>query len=276
MKTFQSQSLKPIVILLIRLVKVLAFVSWFALFILLYLESRRESETSRLSEAEGWVFLSFVYCYPAILGLIHLIYTQRIFRRLLLIPDNLNLKESWTEIKGIFNEVNYYNFKRNQIKKSIKESIGMFDDYHTMELLYDSKGNLFNGTVYHYVGKEFYWIGSFEYGMKHGPWKIRGHHYWEHGNYLRNEKEGKWENRFSDGVLHSIVTYREGLKHGLHEEYLENGGILKRGFYSEDKEDGEWYELERTDTVPIYNVRLYKDGVQVKYMYHGHKGLLAL
>jgi len=45
---------------------------------------------------------------------------------------------------------------------------------------------------------------------------------------------------YKEGRLFSKTSYFQGLKHGLHEEFYENGNLLERGYYDKGSKIGAW------------------------------------
>ena len=59
-------------------------------------------------------------------------------------------------------------------------------------------------------------------------------------------------------------TDRNGLKQGYWEYYYENGNILSKGSYKDDKAEGMW-EYYYTDG-SLYNKKLFENGYFIKWL----------
>lgn len=53
-----------------------------------------------------------------------------------------------------------------------------------------------------------------------------------------DQKEGVWVNKRNSGELHSIITYRAGIKNGLFISFYRSGYTKVIGCYKEDKKHG--------------------------------------
>ena len=78
--------------------------------------------------------------------------------------------------------------------------------------------------------------GIYQYGRKHSVWleSEPGHGKSISGEYLNDRKEGQWTQLDTNGVIESVYTYKDGLRHGKYYLYDSTGQKTNEGLYSAD------------------------------------------
>lgn len=62
----------------------------------------------------------------------------------------------------------------------------------------------------------------------------------------KEQRQGVWDYFAENGVLLSVMEYRDGVKHGVFFQRYKNGIIKRTGNYKNDKQVGEWVEYNES------------------------------
>jgi antitoxin component YwqK of YwqJK toxin-antitoxin module len=96
-------------------------------------------------------------------------------------------------------------------------------------------------------------------------------------NSINNEvdKNGIWEEYYSNGNLESKGVYIDGKEDGLWQEYYENSQLKRKTIYKNGVEDGLW--LQYHSNGQLWSKGHYKDGRMIgEWNYYDEKGKLLL
>jgi antitoxin component YwqK of YwqJK toxin-antitoxin module len=89
------------------------------------------------------------------------------------------------------------------------------------------------------------------------------------------EKNGIWEQHYSNGNLESKGVYINGKKDGLWQEYYENGKLMRKENYKEGVKDGQWEQYHANGQ--LKGKGLYKDDRMIgEWKYFDDNGKLLL
>jgi antitoxin component YwqK of YwqJK toxin-antitoxin module len=80
----------------------------------------------------------------------------------------------------------------------------------------------------------------------------------EEGNAINGLKEGSWISYNEAGVPVSLITYHQGIKHGVVIDFDNNGSITFKAYYVGDQLEG---ELRNYQNRNLYEIKTYEGGV---------------
>jgi TonB family protein len=91
--------------------------------------------------------------------------------------------------------------------------------------------------------------GIYQFGRKHGSWLEcePGKGKSSAGPYLNDKKEGIWTQLDTSGLVESVYTWQDGLRHGKFFEYDTTGHKSNEGIYRADTLVSELFKRSRTE-----------------------------
>lgn len=146
---------------------------------------------------------------------------------------------------GLNNETVQEQVKKNEskIKKMNNDLYEYFDNYRK-SIPYNDGKKTYEGTRW------FYNNGTIEaVGVQDNIKKIqkgRWLYFSDQGQLTaegdyddKGKKNGVWNYYYEDGLLHRMITFKDGVANGEYKIYYSNGQIRERGSYENDKLEGE-------------------------------------
>jgi antitoxin component YwqK of YwqJK toxin-antitoxin module len=106
--------------------------------------------------------------------------------------------------------------------------------------------------------------GEYVEGERHGNWAINTGFERMEGRYKNGERHGRWKTySIKDKKTTFEGSYVDGLPHGRHVYYQENGKILEEGFYTMGSLNGVWKKYDEKGQ--LYVTVTYKNDDEIKY-----------
>lgn len=109
------------------------------------------------------------------------------------------------------------------------------------------------------IGREYYWFkgGAIHHATEGASGEVLHETYVklflnnqlaEQGRFKYGLKKGIWKNWYPDGTLQSVQSWRNGLRKGMSYAYDEQGQLVEKGRYDNDKKNGPWINYTKKDT----------------------------
>ena len=113
-------------------------------------------------------------------------------------------------------------------------------------------------------GKTIVAEGDYVEGERHGNWVIHTGIERSEGRYRNGEKHGRWRTTsIRDRRLVFEGSFVDGLPHGRHVYYQENGKILEEGSYSMGRLNGVWRKYDEKGQ--LFVTITYRDDDEIRY-----------
>ena len=103
-----------------------------------------------------------------------------------------------------------------------------------------NNGEPFSGNVYRIIKKQKISLGLIKEGKKIGEWIEFGNIIFRTGEYIKGDREGKWEGWYSDSTKAYSGHYEQGVKIGLWRGWNKNGDLSYSGNFKKGKKDSIW------------------------------------